>query len=290
MWKRASTRISPIFTRFIRLQQIVARWSPTCLASLFYFENGIAIANKFANFRYYSYLRCNVAGSKYSRISELGPSDTFLTKFCLRCTFSWFHSIHFFLVFSFFQSTNVTPSGILRSNSLAPCTCTGMTLLHRCDSWNVTFYSLLSDVACIEWIMQQMKHFNLFFQLFRNWPNRTRTSLLLNQENVRGVKWDSLERQRHDFVEHIQKLLPLSYEQGVKIFDEVPALRSKNRLMSIKPNIDLLLMKNFQVESIIKHPFLLLMKLGEHNHTCCPSTQRWNSPKPSFFQKSSGAK
>lgn len=119
--------------------------------------------------------------------------------------------------------------------------------------------------------MQQLKHFNLLSQLFRNWPNRTRASLLLKPENVRGVKYDSLERQRHEFVQHIQKLLPLSYEQGAKIFDEVPALRSQNQLTLIKPNIDLLLKKKFQVESIIEYPFLFLMKRGKHKHTFCSS-------------------
>lgn len=132
-----------------------------------------------------------------------------------------------------------------------------------------------------------MKSFNLFFQLFRNWPNRVRTNLLFNQENVRSVRWDSLEGQRREFVEHIRKLLPVSYEQGEKIFDEVPALRSKNQMILMKPNIDLLLKKHFQVESIIENPFVLLMKRGKHFdyilHFCTPKFTHSLSP----VQKSS---
>lgn len=108
--------------------------------------------------------------------------------------------------------------------------------------------------------MQQIKKLNLPFQLFRKLPKAT---LLYKQQNVRSVKWDSLDSHRHKFVEHLQKLLPLSYEQGIKILEEVSALQSIDQMMLMKPNIDLLLAKNIKAESIIDSPFLLLMKHGK---------------------------
>lgn len=108
--------------------------------------------------------------------------------------------------------------------------------------------------------MQQIKKLNLPFQLFGKW---SRATLLFKQQNVRSVEWDSLDSQRHKFVEHLQKLLPLSYEQGIKILEEVSALQSNDQMMLMKPNIDLLLAKNVKAESIIENPFLLLMKRGK---------------------------
>lgn len=112
--------------------------------------------------------------------------------------------------------------------------------------------------------MQQIKTISWVFQVLRKWPNRSGTSILLGQQNVRGIKWDSLEKRRLEFVKHMQKLLPLSYEQGTKMYNEVPALRSTNQMVSMKPKIDFLLTKNIELESIIENPFLLLMKRGEH--------------------------
>lgn len=112
--------------------------------------------------------------------------------------------------------------------------------------------------------MQQIKKIHWVFQVQRMWPIKSGTSLLPGQQNCRGVKCDSLEKQRHSFVEHMQKLLPLSYEQGTKIFNEVPALRSNNRMISMEPNIEFLLTKNITLESIVENPFLLLMKRGKH--------------------------
>lgn len=103
--------------------------------------------------------------------------------------------------------------------------------------------------------MQQIKKFFRVSQLLRKWPNKSRSNILFEQQNVRSVKWDSLEKQRHDFVQHMQNLLPMSYEQGKKMFDEMP--RSKS-------NIKLLLAKKINEQSIIDNPFLLLMKCGKH--------------------------
>lgn len=112
--------------------------------------------------------------------------------------------------------------------------------------------------------MQQIRKVGWVFQVLRRWPNKSGTSLLFGQQTFRGVKWDSLEEQRHNFVEHMQKLLPLSTELGIKIFDEVPALRSNKQMVSMKPNIDYLLTKNIKLESIVVNPFLLLMKRSKH--------------------------
>lgn len=115
--------------------------------------------------------------------------------------------------------------------------------------------------------MQQIKNFNLFLKLLPKWPIESKIialNLMLNHQNVRSVKWDSLEKQRHEFVEYIKKLLPVSYQQGLKIFDEVPALRSNYQMVLMKPNIDLLLKNKISVETIIENPFLLLMKRGKY--------------------------
>lgn len=112
--------------------------------------------------------------------------------------------------------------------------------------------------------MQRIKNVYLIFHEFQKCPNKSRTHSLFKQQFVRSVKWDSLENQRTEFVKHLQRMLPLSYEQGIKILDEVPALRSANQMVLMKPNIDLLLAKKIEAKSIIENPFLLLMKHGEY--------------------------